>query len=337
MNYTVDTKKYTAGRTTVMGIAAILITWFHSTVVTAPGSVFGMIKMVSDIGVDMFLFASGVGLYFAVNKYNRYAAYLTARFRKVLVPYLLVSLVWGAYRYLAWGLGPVEILKNITLVDFWMEGNLSSWYIAVILALYLVTPVFVDLWKRHSWVGPVAFGAAIAGAVLVQYIPRWLHLEIFLFRVPVYLAGLWFGRAVFEERNVRLPVAATVLLLLAGGITVLSCHGYLPFVLPWGYKYLGYAPLAIGLSLLAAEIPHNAVTGFFGKRSLELYLVFEKVLEVFANNPRMEVIMGPTALVFNGVVLAVTLVCVELLRFACTLTQKGKVFRRNVDNPSETK
>lgn len=332
MKYTVDAKQYTSGRMTIMGIAAILITWFHSTVQTVPYSIWWQAKMIGDIGVDMFLFVSGMGLYFAVHKYSAYANYLAARFRKVLIPYLCAGILWGYYRHTVWGVGIREILKNITLVDFWLEGNLSSWYIAAILGLYLITPPFVKIWKRHSWVVKAAFVGVIAAAMAVQWIPRWKHLEIVLFRIPVYLTGLWFGRAAYEERRVQIPIINMILLLASGAVVVMSCFDYLPFVLPLGYKYLGYLPWVVGLSFLISKCSRNWLTDYFGKRSLEMYLVFEKVLEVLSDNPRMEIFVGSTALVFNGIVLAVTLVCVELLRLICILPQRFLICRKGIDN-----
>lgn len=94
MKLTFDPKRYLDGRTTVMGIAAILITWFHSSIVVQPGTLAELSKMTGDIGVDLFLFASGVGIYLAVNKYRTYGEYLARRVRRVLLPYLCVCVPW---------------------------------------------------------------------------------------------------------------------------------------------------------------------------------------------------------------------------------------------------
>lgn len=317
MHYTVKAKQYAAGRTTVMGIAAMLITWFHCSVLVDPDGLLGRMKGVSDIGVDLFLFASGVGLYFAVRKYDSYRAYLGARLRKVLIPYLLVIFLWSGYKYLCWGDDPVQLVKNILFVDFWLEGNLSSWYIAVILVLYLVTPAYVKAEQRYSWFRTAVFAAVVSAAVLVHWIPQLSHLGIAVSRLPVYLIGLWMGSAVKEGRTIRISVPLAVVCLLSGVLLVMLSCGDLPVTLPWGYKYIGYCPWAIGLSMLIPGIPQNRLTDYFGTRSLEIYLIFEKVLLVLANNPRMEIFVGSTAVVFNLIVLAVTLMLAEILHRVC--------------------
>lgn len=332
MNYTVKAKQYTAGRTTVMGIAAILITWFHCSVLVDPDGFLGRMKGVSDIGVDLFLFASGAGLYFAVHKYNSYRAYLAARFRKVLLPYLCVILLWSGYQYLSWGADPVQLVKHILFLDFWLEGNLSSWYIAVILALYLVTPAYVRAESKYSWFSGAAFATVLAAAVVVPWIPSIYHLGIVVGRLPVYLFGLRVGRAAREGSNIRIPAALAAIFLTAGVLLVMLCCGDFSVTIPWGYKYIGYAPWAICLSLLLSGIPGNRLTDYFGRRSLEIYLIFEKVLVVLANNPRMEIFVGSTAVVFNLIVLAVTLVLVEILRWICRLLEILFGSTGNIDN-----
>ena len=141
MKITIDPKDYMGGRITVMGIAAILITWFHSGVIVPAGSLLELFKVTGDIGVDLFLFASGVGIYLAVNKYASYWQYLFRRVRRVLIPYLCVCVPLYYYEMRMFGGGYSLLLKRILMLDFWTACNLESWYIASILTLYLITPL----------------------------------------------------------------------------------------------------------------------------------------------------------------------------------------------------
>ena len=105
MKITIDPKDYMDGRITVMGIAAILVTWFHCGIFVKPGSFLEFFKLTGDIGVDMFLFASGAGIYLAVNKYPSYFQYLYRRLRRVLIPYLCVCIPQYNYARLVFGGG----------------------------------------------------------------------------------------------------------------------------------------------------------------------------------------------------------------------------------------
>ena len=74
-----------------MGVATLLIIWFHSAILMEPDSFLGRIKSISDIGVDIFLFASGAGVYFALHKYDGFWPYMRSRLLRVLPAYLLVA------------------------------------------------------------------------------------------------------------------------------------------------------------------------------------------------------------------------------------------------------
>ena len=319
MKITIDPKRYMDGRITVMGIAAILITWFHCDVIIKPGSLLELFKLTGDIGVDMFLFASGAGIYLAVNKYPSYFEYLYRRVRRVLIPYLCVYVPVYSYERVMFGGGYSRFLKRILLLDFWLEGDLGNWYIAGILFLYIVTPLWIKLWKKHRWVYAGTFSAALAGYIFLRNAPWIMHWNIFLCRIPVYLLGLAFGKLLLEKRKleVSLPLSAGV--FLCGFVLLLAAMGRLPLGIPGAYKYLAYLPVAVGLSLLFSGVPSNRFTNYFGVRSLEIYLLFETVQEMVHSVPQMEAFAGNTKIILAVFSLTITLAAVEILRLLCKL------------------
>lgn len=276
MKITIDPKRYMDGRMTVMGIAAILITWFHCDIIIQPGSVLEIFKLTGDIGVDMFLFASGAGIYLAANKYPSYFQYLYRRVRRVLIPYLCVCAPLYNYERLMFGGGYSRFVKRILMLDFWLEGNLSNWYIAGILFLYIITPFWINLWKKHRWVYAGTFLTVLFGYIFLRNVPGIVRWNIFLCRIPVYLLGLAFGKMLFEKRKteVSLPLSAGV--FLCGVILVLASMGRLPMGIPGAYKYIAYIPVAVGLSLICSQIPSNKFLNYFGVRSLEIYLLLKR-------------------------------------------------------------
>ena len=176
---TIDPKRYMDGRITVMGVAAILITWFHCDVIITPGSLLELFKLTGDIGVDMFLFASGAGIYLAANKYPSYFEYLYRRVRRVLIPYLCVYVPVYSYERVMLGGGYSRFLKRILLLDFWLEGDLGNWYIAGILLLYIITPLYQVVEKAPlgvcryilSCLGWIYFPAQCTGDYPLEYFP----------------------------------------------------------------------------------------------------------------------------------------------------------------------
>lgn len=321
-----ETKAYSRGRSTVMGLATLMILWFHCSVIVPPESILGYSKMVGDLGVDLFFFASGVGIFFAVQKHESYRAYLTSRMLRILPAFLLATALWSLYRKNCyWEFDTSGLWLELTTLNFWLHNDLTCWYVAGTLVLYLLTPGYIRLWKKYPWFHAAGIGGILILGALSHQIPQLYPLQrklIFFFRIPVYLMGLQMGKWIREGKQLRIFWPA--LLAAAAGcvFVVASCHGYTAAVIPWGYKYAAYGPLAVILSLLAAKLPENCVTAYFAVRSLEVYLVFEKVLEAIDMRPQMEILDGDTRIMKNLLALAVTLVLVEMLKAVCSLPGK---------------
>ena len=318
-------ERFSSGRTTVMGLATALILWFHCDVVVPEGSLLQFFKWMGDIGVEMFLLASGVGLYFAVEKHPSYGDYLKSRCRRMLPVFLPVTFLWCVYKMAVWGEGGVgQTLWKLSTMSFWVNGDLSCWYVASIFLLYLVTPVYIRVWKKHPAVhSGVILAVYLFDILVVQRMGVLAHLAIFLYRIPTFLFGLSLGKAIAEKRVIQINIPIVV--ILAGGcmLLVASCFGMTGFSIPWAYKYFVYGPLAVILSIACSLLPTGPVTNFLGKRSLEIYLLFEKVQEFLCYQPAMWALEGKTKVLFCLVALAVTLVCAEVLARGTTWLMRG--------------
>lgn len=321
-----EAKAYSRGRSTVMGIATLMILWFHCTVSVPSESILGYIKMTGDLGVDLFFFASGVGIFFAVEKYKSYRTYLVSRMLRILPAFLLVTVLWSLYRKnYYWEFDASGLWLELTTLNFWLKGDLSCWYVAGILVLYLLTPGYVRLWKKYRWCNLVGIAVILGLGVLSQQIPALYPIQmklIFLLRIPVYLMGLQMGKWVREGKQLKLFWPGILAMVAVSVFWVASCYGYTGMAIPWVYKYVGYAPLAVTLSLLLAKLPETPFTGYFAVRSLEMYLVFEKALEAIDMRPETEILDGTTRIMKNLVALAVTLLLVEVLKWICALPEK---------------
>ena len=336
MIITYEAKHYSRGRATVMGIATLLIAWFHSCVTPTEGSLLWIQKQLSDIGVEMFLFASGVGVHFAWKKHQRYFPYIVSRLQRVLVPFFLVAIPWFGYHDIILGHSRRLFLKDVTMLTFWTEGRLTFWFVAAILVLYVLTPAYLGcegmLRKRSIPLG-ILLSAVIYGAMVL--VPMGvLHgivgpAMIFLPRIPIYLLGLWFGRAIEEERVFRIPLWMLMgVLALCCGIAA-AAMGYLPWTVPLEFKYISHGPAAVILSCLCTGIPANKLCDYFGKRSLEVYLLLEKVQVTLGQHPELSPLMGFRGIPFFALSLAVTLLLVEILRLVARPFQKPLFGKKN--------
>lgn len=321
MFVTCESKCYTKGRNTVMGIATLLIMWFHSCISTKEGSLLWLQKSLSDIGVDMFLFASGVGVYFALKKYKRVLSFYFGRMLRVLIPFSIVAIPWFGYHDIIIGHSRRLFLKDVTMLTFWTEGRMTFWYVSAILVLYALTPLYMRcnrIFRRKSIPFDVIMIVSIYAAMII--VPMDVLRSavgpamIFVPRIPVYLMGLWFGKAIEEERTFRVPVAVPVGFMAVSMVTAAAAMGFFHWRLPTEFKYIAYGPASVILSFLCTKIPANKFCNYFGKRSLEIYLLLEKVQVTLGENPELNPLMNFSGIPFFALSFAVTLVLVEVVR-----------------------
>ena len=88
----IDISQLSEHRTQIMGLAALMIIVCH-----APASgvimpnILARIMELGNFGVDIFLFLSGLGCYYSLNKMGGGLCYLKRRFSRLMIPYLLIS------------------------------------------------------------------------------------------------------------------------------------------------------------------------------------------------------------------------------------------------------
>ena len=221
-----------------MGLAMLFIMLFH--IPLAMSDPFYGLKRMGNIGVDIFLFLSGIGLAHSWNKQRSSLQHTSAsnpsplllqthfvrrseqarawrglgRFyrRRILRLYpawLIVAFIY--YVVLHYNHRPLYTLGELLFgYGFWQRDELAFWFIPAILVLYLVTPFILELQRRYKaarWL----FLLAIAWCFAVQYVPAIHaavgHLEIFWSRVPIFLLGLtlptWMSPAEIKKEKIK--------------------------------------------------------------------------------------------------------------------------------------
>lgn len=277
-------------RTPLMGIAASFIMIFHySTVIDDEASHLTTIVSQFNIGVEMFLLMSGIGLYFAWCKQPKFGKYYEKRILNVYLIYLIIAMpLWLVY----------SIREQQTVFDFFLDltgiaflfgrryisGPHGGWYVVFIMLMYAVYPLLFRLQKklekiRCDLLFVIVFTVAvIAGCYLFkeQNAEIYNRYEIALTRLPIFVIGSYLGKLVYQTRRFSLMTALTVL----AGFVVYAALFIRPIALidiRFKKMLLSYS-LGIVFSVLFAMLTllkfdcFEKVFSFFGKMSLELYL-----------------------------------------------------------------
>lgn len=287
----------------LMGAAILFIILFH--VPLSRGDAFFGLRRCGNVGVDMFLFLSGMGLWFAWVKNPSVRHFYLRRMLRLLPVWLVVAVGYYLPRFdWQWSHVPDFVGDVIVNWGFWHHGELAFWYIPAIMMLYLWAPLYLRLIQRaplYRWL-PVL---AMVWCVAVQWVgpvhQAVGHLEIFWSRVPVFLIGINCGELV--RRKVQLDATALWLIVVTFAATAALCiyleqmlHGRFPLFI----ERMVYIPLTLTLLILLcrllAAVPSWARRGlaFVGGLSLELYLIHNHFVLQYLIDERLG--YWPTAL-----------------------------------------
>lgn len=235
-------------------------------------------------GVDIFLFLSGIGLYYSYKKTPDFRRFYKKRLMRVLLPYLFIGGTFWVCTDLGMKRDFLLFLKDMSLLSFWKDGTTRVWYIALILLLYALFPlIWAFVYRKESVVcgriGVLIIGVVCVNAAVSVCFPEWYDkVEIALTRIPVFLIGIGTAQRVWEKRAIR---AGEILLLIVLLCLKIPMHFY---GIKGVYQRYWCAVLAIsiclGLSVLCEVCDRNKMLcklkGMLvpiGTWSLELYIV----------------------------------------------------------------
>ena len=268
-----------------MGAAMLFVILFH--VALDRGDPFYGLRRCGNVGVDIFLFLSGVGLWFSWVKTPDVRRFYRRRLLRIVPTWLVVATAFYLPDYLGarrFSRSIVDLIGDITINwDFWLHDELMFWYVPAIMALYLVAPWYMRLVQNrpiYRWL-PLLM---VVWCVMVQWVlpihHAVGHLEIFWSRVPIFFIGINFGELVRTRR--QLPGESVWLLLLTFLMTFGTClyleqvrHGHFPLFV----ERMLYIPFTVCTVLVMNRIfrrmPQwvNSAFRFVGALSLEAYLI----------------------------------------------------------------
>ncbi len=311
-------------RTELMGAAMIFVILFH--VGMSPHNFFFPLRRLGNVGVDMFLFLSGIGLWFAWQKKPVLGHFYWRRFVRLYPSWLVMATLFYIPNYVNTangGYSPdiLNLVLNILVGwSFWRVDDLTFWFIPAIMLLYLVAPFYLRMASRSSswrWL-PVL---AMLWAVMVHYCPPVNsavgHIEIFWSRVPIFLIGINCG--VLVCRRHCLDKAAMWLLAITFVMSLVVClelEGPMRGKFPLFIERMVYIPLSVSLTILLSWCMEAAprlllrALAFVGILSLEIYLIHIKFVLVYVQRHGLGYIL--TSLI----TIAVSLVLAFLLHHA---------------------
>jgi peptidoglycan/LPS O-acetylase OafA/YrhL len=295
LNYSLISKY----RTVLMGIAIILIMFCHMDVAQGnngvPVTSVARALHIFTVGVDIFMFLSGFGLYYSYTKSKpSYREFESKRLIRILPKYLIIGgATYAIYDLILHQFGFFQFLSDLTFVS-WIRGESTKyWYILAIIVFYLIFPaLFRFVYSgKHGLQKIIGFSLCwwIVEELLSEHIAAVGNFRIALARLPIFIIGIYCGSLSYEKKELKKSFIAMMLVF-----------GYLLFIvmkitalkpIAEYFYYPGRAALAVSimitviglLEMFEKYIPCLQrtlikVLGWFGGITLELYLLHQSYM-----------------------------------------------------------
>lgn len=210
-------EKWSQYRSVLMGMQILLIIIFHFTEdckkyeAGYSGLIYCFYNYIRSSGVDIFLFLSGLGLYFSWKRTPAYLFFYKKRFERILIPYAMVATAAWLWKDIFIDKeGILQFFKDITFVSFFTEGNRWFWYILMCCICYLIFPWvfrFIDGSKDEKTecirVAIFVIIVTACAALIRKYeYELYSNISLMVLRMPAFVLGCWAGKAAYEKRMV---------------------------------------------------------------------------------------------------------------------------------------
>lgn len=284
-------------RSALMGFAAF---WIYSLHVwqTISGNhlralwVETFIKRIGFCGVDIFLFLSGIGLTYSLEKSKNIFSFYYKRIKRIILPFVAAALLY----YRPYGWTPAQFWQNILCISFYRTSMYAFlWFVPAILTFYLVSPLYYRIFIKSS--GKIRFTLCvlIIWLICTLFAADKMRYDLFGFtnRIPVFIIGILAGWLAQKSRPVfdRLTWKLLALMFLLGlYLSYLSIYQDMYILVPESNCCIPNLLMSISLSFLLPGFlfllneKHyfrflgkglTRVLSFFGMFTLEFYCIQE--------------------------------------------------------------
>ncbi len=291
MNNSIELKRLSEQRSALMGIAILFVMITHNTLSVPSERVNTLnnaIKVLTQSGVDMFFFVSGMGCYNSLCN-RKIGEYYKRRLTKILIPFFIVFCIYGVYSIAIVGNSFMKYIHLYGLYSFFTEGVLSEWFIAAILGTYLISPLLYSLLKKNKTLFIcVIVGMYVFEIVVHCFIPiliiKNIFSDIWIARMPAFMVGMMTCKKIKENDKEISKNKAFIIMFLGLLCATLSCYIYsAKIVYYWMWIRFLFLPMICGLFVAYLFFIRKSGIidrwlSLLGTITLEIYLVHEKLL-----------------------------------------------------------
>lgn len=186
-------------------------------------------------GTSLFVFISGFLFHHVFYPKFEYKTFIKKKFMNVYVPYLILSIVpvcmslYMRMPYVEYYFGPEDTIYDQivrpALLYYWHGGVLVYWYIPFIMAMFLISPVFIWFIRQSTRTKIYIVIATSLFAIFVHRpVNNWSVIQSIVYFSPVYMFGIlcsmekeWIYKKL-TRRDIHLFMMVFALAVLQGAV-----------------------------------------------------------------------------------------------------------------------
>lgn len=290
-----DLSKYKAE---IYGISILWIMLFHAHPMFGVHYDFGKSFLkpldafigLGNMGVEIFLFCSGVFLYFSYYRNSDAYLFMCKRVARLFWPVAIISAPYWVYTCIIKNGSLLQFISKYTMLDFWISGDQQIWFVSAIFLFYLIYPYIYGFLFKSKFLNEfvrlillLAMVAVITLSVCYIYPDYFAKIEIALTRLPVFIIGCYFGKLVYEKKSVSKYFYLLCLVLTVTAISLLQLGVFSGVWKRWFYMVGGIPMIFLIVWVLnfINSKPLNKFLAFFGSISLNLYVSHVVVIRIY--------------------------------------------------------
>lgn len=253
-------------------------------------------NIVASIGVEIFVFLSGMGLFYSMSKNNKVISFYKRRFVRIIPTYLLVSIVTLALHDFFYDHGGIKaFLDDIFFVTYITKGMSLYWFVGFIICMYLIYPVLHSLFTgvhRDRWfivLMVASFGLIFVTKMLFPVL--FLHITHAINRIPVFILGSYCGSLIKENKPVTklwlIGFILGLILIISNIVYSILTGDTLPIPRKPSNLFTVIPLMIILISLIKLVDKRtrivSSICSWFGAISLELYVIHVSLRVIFSD------------------------------------------------------
>ncbi|MDO4650335.1 MAG: acyltransferase [Eubacteriales bacterium] len=328
-------------RVYLMGIATIMVLICHiSNLFPRFSPALKHITTRGNLGVDIFLLISGMGIFVSLDKSSKVMSFYQRRLKRILLPYVILATPYWLIRSMVKTPRLSKVMLGYSGLGFWIgKKNGAMWYVSFILVIYLLSPLVYGLLKKLDF-NSRCFVSLLVAAVLLNMVlaqscsKYYAKTEIAWSRIPIYILGLWYGACLKGKNGIAVKITGAVKWIYMTAIPVCYLLIILTTVGGKGSRLflerITGSLFAVWLSLICCRLLDRlqetsrikAFLGFMGGISFELYLTHAYAIHMVRHFVKPRIKDTVICLVLYLIFIAGCTVIAAFVRYACGANKK---------------